>query len=115
MKLNRRVFISLAVIPWQRGPSIPVEVLETFNDGGSTLALLVHHADPANRQQFSEWIHGHSPANIRIRTAAGQETPAKIFRMRMCFGRALILLNSAIQIGEHERLTVTLGDQIRVK
>jgi hypothetical protein len=35
--------------------------------------------------------------------------------MRMCFGRALILLNSAIQIGEHERLTVTLGEQIRVK
>ena len=115
MKISRRAFLCMAMLPRQRAFSIPVDVLETFNSGRSSIALLVHHADPPNRQQFSEWIHRNSSANVWVRTASGQEAPAKIFRVRMCFGRALILLNSAIQVREHERLTVTLGEQIHVK
>ena len=115
MKLSRRVFLSLLMVPRPRSSSMPVEVLETFNDGHSCIALLVHHADSQNRQLFSDWLHEHSPAYIWVRSEAGQEVGAKIFRVRMCFGRGLILLNSSLRLKEHERVTVTFVEQIRIE
>jgi hypothetical protein len=115
MKLSRRVFLSFLMVPRPRSSSMPVEVLETFNNGHSAIALLVHHADSQSRQLFSDWLHEHSPADIWVRSDAGQEVGGKIFRVRMCFGRGLILLNSSMRLREHERVTVTFTEQMRVK
>jgi predicted aspartyl protease len=43
---------------------------------------------------------------VRIRNNAGQETAGSIFRVRMCFGRGLVLLDQPITVREKEVLTL---------
>jgi hypothetical protein len=73
---------------------------------GKVSAVLVNHANPADRDPFAQWLQTHPRSIGRIRNNAGQETAASIFRVRMCFGRGLVLLNQPITIREGEVLTL---------
>ena len=115
MNISRRSFLSLIVMQRSMPASIPVEVLETFESGGAAIALLVHHADAGSRTAFSQWLRTNSGAVVRVRNGARQEVPATIFRVRMCFGRGLILLRSGIPVLEGATLRVTLAANMRVK
>jgi hypothetical protein len=86
--------------------SIRIAVLETFKINDSSAALLVHHAEPETRDVFAKWLQAHTSATIRIRRQGGEVT-ATIFRVRMCFGRGLILLKSALPVREREILTMS--------
>jgi hypothetical protein len=88
--------------------------LEAFGSGQWTTALLVHHADSNSRQAFSDWLHQHSGRDAWIH-GEGAEVQGTIFRVRMCFGRGLIILRSQMQFREGQRLNITLEDDIRVK
>ena len=72
-------------------------------------AVLVNHADAAERDQFARWLQAHPRSAVKIRNKAGQETAATIFRVRMCFGRGLLLLNQPITVREGEVLTMITG------
>ena len=96
----------LLVRPFQN-QSIRIGVLETFKIYDTCAALLVHHAEPETRDVFAKWLQTHPSAAIRIRRQDGQEVPATIFRVRMCFGRGLILLQSGLPVREREILTMT--------
>jgi len=110
MMINRRMFFSvLFARPLQSMP-LRVAVLETFNTGTTSAAVLVHHAEAAARDAFAQWLQAHPNAAIRIRRETGEEAPATIFRVRMCFGRGLILMQKAIRIQERDVLTV-LADE----
>ena len=97
VKLNRRAFFLFLVAPPRATTSLQVSVLETFLVGNSARAVLVHHADPATRDAFGDWMRSHSKSTVRVRTQEGQEENAIIFRVRTCFGRGLILLDRPIQ------------------
>src|SRR6187549_3167949 len=93
MKLNRRAFFSALLFPRPaRVTPLGVEVLETFDRDGKSVAVLVHHAGEASRQNFATWLQKNPKFTARVRTSAGFETHSSVFRVRMCFGRALILL-----------------------
>src|SRR6266850_3462230 len=113
MNMNRRRFISILVARLSQTQSIRVAVLETFKIDDSCLALLVHHAEPETRDVFAKWLQAHPSATIRIRRQGGQEVTATIFRVRMCFGRGLILLQSGLPVSERETLTMTFEGQLR--
>ena len=105
MKLNRRVFFSALLFPGPtRAPSLEVEVLETFDVDRKSLAILVHHADEASRQTFARWLQNNPKSTARVRTRAGFETHVSVFRVRMCFGRALILPQEPIATSRGELL-----------
>jgi hypothetical protein len=108
MKFNRRIFFSALLFtrPTQ-SKSLAVEVIETFEIEGRTTAVLAHHIDPLSRDRFADWLRSHPKSTVRIRSNAGQETTATVFRVRMCFGRALILLNESLRIQERDTLSIS--------
>jgi hypothetical protein len=107
MKISRRFFFSAMVFARPtRATSLAVEVLETFDLDGRSLAILAHHANPASRQSFATWLQNNPKSTARVRTSTGFETHASVFRVRMCFGRALILPQEAVQMRRGELLTL---------
>jgi hypothetical protein len=111
MNVSRRVFFSALLIAGpRRATSIETEVLETFDVGGKAVAILVHHADAASRQNFATWLQSNPRATARIRTNSGFETQASVFRVRMCFGRALILPREPVQVRRGEALTFLIAE-----
>jgi hypothetical protein len=107
MKINRRVFFSALLFtrPAQT-TSLRVVVLETFGFNKGAVGVLVRHAEPATREHFAQWLQTHPKQAIRIRSKNGEEVPATIFRLRMCFGRGLILIEQRVQIHERDILTM---------
>jgi hypothetical protein len=107
MNMNRRVFFaSLLLGRRKQATSFGVVVLEAFGSDQQTSAVLVHHAEPAARDPFARWLQSHPKSAVRIGQDNGKEVAATMFRVRMCFGRGLILLQEQIQIREREFLTV---------
>jgi hypothetical protein len=106
MNISRRLFFSLLLVRPTQSVSLRVSVLETFTMNDKVSAVLVNHADPSERDRFARWLQAHPKSAVRIRNTASQETAATIFRVRMCFGRGLILLNQPITAQEGEVLTV---------
>jgi len=105
--MNRRIFLSsLLFSKPATAKSLQVAVLETFDLNGKSFGMLVHHADAASRQDFATWLQNNPKSTTRIRTRTGLQTQAVVFRVRMCFGRALIVLHEPLQIQERDRLLV---------
>jgi hypothetical protein len=107
MKLSRRVFFLRLLLTKPATVTLPkVAVLETFDLDGKSVALLVHHADATSRQEFATWLQNNPKSTIRVLTRTGFETQASVFRVRMCFGRALLLPKEPIQTHRGELLTL---------
>ena len=106
MNITRREFLSLLLARPEQTTSFRVTVLETFDIARASTAVLVHHADSASRDEFAHWLQSHPRLAVRVRSKTGEEVPATIFRVRLCFGRGLILLEKPIQIRERDSLTV---------
>jgi hypothetical protein len=113
MKMNRRRFLSILLARPSQTQSVRIAVLETFKVDDACVALLVHHAEPETRDVFANWLQAHPSAAIHVRRQDGPEFPATIFRVRMCFGRGLILLQSRLAVGEREILTMTFERNLR--
>jgi hypothetical protein len=107
MKMHRRVFFAALLFarPAVR-TVIEVEVLETFELGGRSTAVLAHHADAARRQEFASWLRRGSRSAVRVQTAAGRESIAVVFRVRLCFGRALMIFREPLSIRERDILKI---------
>ena len=108
MNINRRVFFSLLLTPPVRTASMEVAVLEVFENDKAATAALVHHANPALRDGFAEWLRSHPKSAVRVLNADGEEVPGRMFRVRMCFGRGLIAFERPMQIRERDVLTIAV-------
>lgn len=106
MKITRRQLLCLLLVQPSQSTSLQVSVLEVFVIDDQTRAILVNHASPSSRDQFARWLQANPRSRIRVRNKAGEEREAAIFRVRMCFGRGLILLSQPITIREGEVLTL---------
>jgi hypothetical protein len=107
MKLTRRIFFAaLLFVPAKQTKSLEAAVLETFDMDGRTVAILVNHGRPSIREEFAMWLRSRPRAIVRVRTPSGVETTAFMFRVRMCFGRALMILREPTQIREGDRVFV---------
>jgi hypothetical protein len=108
MGITRRKFLSFLIA--RRLELLPPHllVMETFCTNGSCVAALVHHSDTAARDLFARWLRSQVNNVVRVRTAGGQEVSARVFRVRMCFGRGLVIFDKPVQIHEGELLTIAL-------
>jgi hypothetical protein len=106
MIFNRRVFFSLLLARPVQAKPLQVAVLEKFEVDSRSCAVLVHHADAAERDAFAAWLQSHPQARVRVRATNGQEVPATVFRVRMCFGRGLIFLEEPVQVQDRDMLTL---------
>jgi hypothetical protein len=94
--MKRREFLVGVTLASTAAPQsgIQVEVMEAFSSGSGPSALLVHHADEATREAFSNWMRNNSGRRVAFGLRNGAEVVGRIFRVRLCFGRGLILLNA---------------------
>ena len=95
-------FIWDTTLAWMfqnRSPSVEVEVMEAFATSDGPSAFLVHHASEAARTTFGEWLRAHDGARIACRLRNGITVEGRIFRVRMCFGRGLILARAPVAVG----------------
>ena len=106
MNISRRLFFSLFLVQTRQAGSLRVSVLETFAMNDKVSAVLVNHADPAERDPFAQWLQAHPRSVVQIRNKAGEQTAATMFRVRMCFGRGLLLVNQPITVREGDVLTI---------
>ena len=104
--MNRRQFF-LTWIVQGRSTSLEVEVIEVFSASDGPSGLLVHHASEAARTAFGEWLRAHDGARIACRFRSGTTIDGRIFRVRMCFGRGLILTRTSVAIHPKDVLTIT--------
>ena len=73
---------------------LTIEVMEVFSSSRGPSALLVHHADEATRETFSNWLRRNSGREIVCGFGDGTSVTARIYRVSLCFGRGLILFSS---------------------
>src|SRR4026208_1078157 len=106
--MTRREFF-LGSLFQNRTTSIAVEVIEFFSGSKGPSALLVHHTSEATRNGFSEWLRAHDGAPISCRLPDGTNVSAQIFRVKMCFGRGLILTPLPVAIRPKDVVKIIAG------
>jgi hypothetical protein len=96
MMKRREFLIGGALGSALAGPqkTLEVEVMEVFSSPTGPSALLVHHADEATRETYATWLRSNSGKQITCELRSKTSFAARIFRIRLCFGRGLILLSS---------------------
>ena len=73
-----------------------VRVMEVFSSANGPSALLVHHADEATRDAFANWLRNNSGRQVTCELRESTRFAGRIFRMRLCFGRGLILFSRPV-------------------
>jgi hypothetical protein len=105
--MDRRQFLSLWMMPQTtRSRFVEVEVMEIFSTSDGPSALLVHHASEAARNTFSDWLRAKDGSPVVCQTRDGLTIDGRIFRVKMCFGRGLILIRVPIALRPKDILTV---------
>ena len=80
--------------------------MEVFSASEGPSAVLVHHASESGRSAFAEWLRTNSGRRIVCRLHSGAAVDGRIFRVRMCFGRGLILARAPVAIRPDEVLMI---------
>ena len=103
--MNRRQFF-LAWLYQTSSNSVEVEVMEVFTASDGPSALLVHHVSESARNAFGEWLRSHDGVRIVCRLRDGTKADGRIFRVRMCFGRGLIVTPAPLDIHAKDVVTI---------
>jgi len=106
MTISRRMFFSFLFAPALQTSKINVSILEVFETEGMARAVLVNQVSRDDRDAFATWLQSRPESRVRVHATNGVERAATIFRVRMCFGRGLILFDQPIRIREREKLTI---------
>ena len=109
MNFSRREFLVMWMRPQKPATGMIVEVLEVFQSRTGPCALLVHHGRPELREDFSAWLHRSDGTQIGLRTSDGTVASGRIFRVKMCFGRGLLLMPSAVNVRVKDKLQIELA------
>jgi hypothetical protein len=105
-QVSRREFLLSWTIPRQAIQPVTVEVLEVFDAGNGPSGLLVHQSGPDSREAFSAWLHNSDGLLVRLRTPEGAAYTGRIFRVKMCFGRGLLLVSAVLNIRTKDKVQV---------
>jgi hypothetical protein len=103
--MNRREFFLTWIF---QGRSAPLEakVMEAFTSSDGPSAFLVHHASESARNAFGEWLRTHDGVRITCRSGTGTAFDGRIFRLRLCFGRGLILTRAPVALRAEDRVII---------
>ncbi len=104
---NRRDFLLMWIARPAQAETMSVEVLEVFRATNGQCALLFHHSASELRLEFSTWLHRFDGAQVDVR-ASRIATRATMFRVKMCFGRGLLLMPQVLNVGIKDRLQIEI-------
>ena len=103
--MNRREFFFVLLFQNRSAP-LEVAVMEVFSASDGPAAFLVHHADESARNTFGQWLRAHDGARVTCRLNNGTAADGRIFRLKMCFGRGLILTRVPVAIRAKDRVSI---------
>jgi hypothetical protein len=69
---------------------------------------IIHHKNAADRQRFSQVLRTESGTDVRFTGEDGRSHDGVLRRMRMCFGRGLLVFVGPVDLREGEVLTLEL-------
>lgn len=104
--MNRRQFFASFFVA--RGPApeaLRLAVIEVIRSDSGLSALLVHHADAGQRSRVSRWLRERDGGRAQFRLPDGQEITGQVSRVKMCFGRGLVLTDQGDRIKVKDVLT----------
>lgn len=69
---------------------------------------IVHHKNAADRQRFSQVVRAESGTDVLFTRQDGRSHRGVLRRLRMCFGRGLLVFIGPVELKEGEVLTLEL-------
>jgi hypothetical protein len=103
--MTRREFF-LSWLTQDRTASIEVEVIEVFATSHGVAVLLVHHASERTRIAFGKWLRANDGGRIAAHLRNGNAVSGEIFRVRMRFGRGLIITQAPVPVRAKDILII---------
>lgn len=89
-----------------------LEVSDPYRGHDKEVAALnyaiIRHRNPADRQRLSHWLKTQSGSDVMFTTADGISHLGVLRRLRMCFGRGLLLSVKPIVLKEGDLLTIDI-------
>jgi len=111
MRVNSVCFAILLLLPvlagaqaQQQPPAVTLacRALETHADPDLKVVVIVfHQRDVAQRSELAVLLRDYSGEAVEIQGADGGWHAARMFRLKSCFGRGLLMLTGPSPIGEH--------------
>ncbi len=94
-----------------RLPSEVMEASPVFKGPSDLLSgihyLLVHHANSADREQFSKWLKAHSGNEVKF-VVEKREYKGVLCRLANCFGRGLLIYRSDVTARKRDIIELIL-------
>ena len=95
---------------------IPCEILEaseTFRSQSPEINgiryLLIHQANSADRDQFSDWLKTHSDSDVTF-VFKGLKYHGILCRLAHCFGRGLLLFTGQVTLQKRDIIHVNMSN-----
>ena len=89
------------------------EVLETSGPSTSSTKplaairyVIVRHKNSDDRERLSAWLRTHSGAEVTFSAADGRPHRGVLRRLRMCFGRGLLIFTDPVNLKEGETIII---------
>jgi hypothetical protein len=86
------------------GPSAP-----STNPLAAVRYVIVRHKNPDDRERLSAWLRMHSGAEVTFAAADGRPHRGVLRRLRMCFGRGLLIFADPVNLKEGETIVIDLS------
>ena len=109
--LNAASVSSQATVP----PTITCDVLEVSNQyqgDRKELAplgyLIIRHKNAEDQKKFSDWLKGHNGAGVTFTTPDGVRHHGVVRRLKVCFGRGLLIFTEPVSVKERDSIVVQL-------
>jgi hypothetical protein len=101
-------------------PSEPIwiscEVIEVSKDISSPSRdipniyyAIIHHKFQEDRQRLSLWLKRNSGKEVKFQTSDGKEFNAVLNRLKMCFGRGLLIYFENVPLKEKDVIKILLS------
>jgi hypothetical protein len=95
--------------------TLTCEVLEMSNeyrgdhkDLAAVGYIIIRHKSAADRSRFSEWLRNESGVGVTFVTADGSRHRGVLRRLRMCFGRGLLIFVEPVKLQERNSVVLEL-------
>ena len=89
--------------------TIACRALEAHSDDGLKVAAVVfHQRDQAQRPQLAALLREHSGETVEVQAGDGIWRPARMVRLKSCFGRGLLFLPAPSPIAERGEFLLRL-------
>jgi hypothetical protein len=76
---------------------------------------IVRHKNADDRERFSAWLRTHSGTEVAFAAADGHAHRGVLRRLRMCFGRGLLIFAEPVQLEEGKTIVIDFSSRYQAR